>query len=169
MITFEDAFWWLNKFVGLGGPYLHLSFTADELRMRLDGALAIGFIARILELINMMFLISKGSTDPFERAEIQLVCARAYFIEGDYVKALDLLDNAIQAYVSDSHNQAVVFWMKGCVLLEMLGNNVDTILLWQRSLEKFNKLAKSQYVRRGGADWYLGRCIEMKDDINASI
>ena len=65
------------------------------------------------------------------------------------MKALDLLDNAVKSYVSDSHNQAVVFWMKGCVLLEMLGNNIDTILLWQRSLEKFNSWQRASMYGEG--------------------
>jgi tetratricopeptide (TPR) repeat protein len=167
MPTFEDAYSWLNIFVEPADPYMHLSFTANELRGRIE-ALAGSPIVPILVLINGIILFSEGSTDPFERAEIRLVCARSYFNLGYYNRALNQLDAAGKAYLSDSHNQAVVFWMTGCVL-KVLGNNIEAIQLWQRSLDKFTTLAKSQHVQQRGADWYQGRCIEMKDDINASI
>jgi len=179
LISFPAAYFWLNLHLNnyvmaADLMYRNMGFAANRSRVNLDAQLTafltgVAPAALVNSKINQMIEISKGSTHPFERAEIQLVCARAYFIVGDYVKALDLLDNAIQAYVSDPHNQAVVFWMKGCVLLDMLGKNVDTILLWQHSLEKFNKLAKSRHVQQRGADWYQRRCIEMKVDINAVI
>jgi tetratricopeptide (TPR) repeat protein len=167
MPTFNDAYYWLNNFVEPADPYMHLSFTANELRGRIE-ALAGGPTVPILVAINKIILFSEGSTDPFERAEIRLVCARSYFYLGYYNRALNQLDAAGKAYLSDSHNQAVVFWMTGCVLM-VLGNNIEALQLWQRSLDKFTTLATSQHVQQRRADWYQGRCIEMMDDINANI
>lgn len=164
MISFEDAyfFMWLAK---SPVPYRHLSFSAEQLRERIETALA-GGIVPIGPMLNGIIEISNGSTDPFERAEINLVCARSFFIMGDFNNALNQLDAAGEAYRSAPHDQAVISWMKGCVLLEMPGDIFATIQLWQRSLDKFNRLAKSQSVQREGAEWYEDWCAEMEDSIN---
>lgn len=164
MISFEDAylFMWLAR---SKVPYRHLSFSANQFRERIEAALVDGIIP-IDPMLDGIIEISNGSTDPFERAEIHLVCARSYFLKEAYDEALNHLDSAVQAYASDPHDQAVVFWLKGCVALEMRGNNVDTILLWQRSLDKFNRLARSASVQREGAEWYENWCAEMEDSIS---
>jgi len=168
MITFEDAYWfmWLARSLE---PYRHLSFTANQFRESIEAAWAAGNIAIIPNLINGINQISRGSTDPIERAEIQLVCARIYFELGDYVNSLTQLDAAYRSYVSDTHNQAVVSWMKGYVLWAKLGNIAEALELWQHSLETFEMLAKSQQVLRQGADWYQDWCEEMSDSIAAVI
>ena len=164
MISFDDAyfFMWLSRSTV---PYRHLSFSAEQLRESIEAALAGGIIP-IGPMLDGIIKISNGSTDPFERAEINLVCARSFFIMRDFNNALNQLDAAGEAYLSSPHNQAVISWMKGCVLKEMQGKNFTTILLWQHSLDKFNRLAKSQSVQREGAEWYEDWCAEMEDSIN---
>lgn len=164
LIYFQYAYDWLNMHLN------HYYWAADLWRRNMRYAAETSGINLVADLgcfmagvtpagtvyarISQMIEISNGSINPLERAEIQLACARAYFVLGDYPNTFDQLDTAIQVYASDLHNQAVVMWMKGIVHLAM-GMDVDNaIRCWQRSLDGFNLLARSQRVGMDGANWY---------------
>lgn len=162
MINFQVAYGWLYQFEEIDS---NLGTSARLMNKDIQESLARNNYSELDGFIKSIKKLASTSTKILEAAEIHLICAQAYYARGEMEKALLSLDEAGNLYISDAHKYAVTQWMKGCVLWELEGKQVEALTLWQRSLDAFERLQKQYLINKQSAQWYQQQCEKMRQSI----
>lgn len=164
MITFEDAFAWLNRF---DQQQSYLSDSTRLLLERINGSRIAWDFDTLRGRVSDLIAICDSLKRELEPAEVRLTCARAFFLLDDYWEAAPLLRQAISGYHSHRHNQAIAHWMLGYVLWQpqVPDRREEAIVEWNRSIEVFTSLRDIDAVGQKRVNWYR-QCLQA---MNASV
>lgn len=162
MINFQVAHGWIYQYEDVDS---FLGSSAKPIGRAIQEAIASKDYSDIEILIDRIMRIARTSTKFLEIAEINLLCARAYYAMGKMEKTLKPLDEAGKLYKSDPHKHAVVLWMKGCVLWELGGRQAEALQSWQSSLDVFERMRRQYLLKKQAPQWYEQQCEKMRASI----
>jgi tetratricopeptide (TPR) repeat protein len=123
---------------------------------------------RVRSLVERVLKMRETFSDSFEKAEVIVKCALAFYRLNQYPEAIQLLKEAEAIYQRNLHYIAVVLWMEGCIQWQISSEHDQACLAWKRSLEIFGKL-HSWSTDPAHIDWYNQRVQEVRDNIIAQV
>ena len=170
MVSFDEAYGWLNKFSDLPS---HLSPSVTSLVEYMNNALNAGERPKVHYYIGVTRQVGESlssTLDHFDRAETHLACARAYYYLGDYRSAITEFRQALSYYAGKDqfiqHNRAVTLWMLGWAFWN-ISNQVDAIIQWETSCQIFQRISTAPDVEsiRQNIGWYKDNYAKMCENL----
>ena len=167
MISFDDAYGWLNKFDG-GESYL--GETLRQLVRRMKSAWDVQDTVMVFHYIELLQHVGMSLIDPgniVEGGELHVECGWAYYKMGDYMRAEEEFHQAILLYNSGRghlHNNAVSDWLQGAVFWRMARQS-EAVASWSNSRRIFEYLAYTT----GHTQWYRKQVTAMQETLDAAI
>lgn len=162
MIPISGAYKWLNKF---DDKKTFLSPSSQYLWKNIWEDLKQGKTAKIGPRLADLVYICERSNQVNESAEACLNGGIAYFYMDKANKSINLLRKAISGYQLHRHNQTVVRWILGYVLLVRKDQREEAIIEWKNCVLTYRELNRTHRFESKKADWYQEKLEEMDSSI----
>jgi phage repressor protein C with HTH and peptisase S24 domain len=160
MITFEDAYSWLNKY-----DTSHISASSGSLIEQVREALRKGRVDETRGLLQQVNDLACNLRDSKEVNEILIECGHISFILDDLAEAESILDDSVFRAWSDPHRRAVIRWLLGCVQWQSMPTRQLAVISWRNSLSDFERLAREAGLTSEQHIWYQ----ETSDKLHESM
>ena len=166
MITFDEAFSWINKFEDRDS---NLSDFNRRIVSQLEIAHRKGDTTKVKQYLNLLSDTATKLPHGYpEKSEIYLIIAKYEVLLKDYARAADLIMEAkYNTYPLDGHDMGVAEWLLGCVLFRIPEKQASAISAWQRSKDIFQSLSDTADVEKG--NWYHQVIEKMENAVLDSI
>jgi tetratricopeptide (TPR) repeat protein len=155
----EEAYTWLDYFDPSRLSANALAMVEEISQLVNQEVLTESDQQNILARVNELNALGTNSVDPLESAEVLVECAMIHYRLAGFSKAAGLLDNAVQIFPPNSHQQAVTLWLQGLMEWHSLAARGQSIAHGTESHRLFAELAQlsGQSARPEQAAWYTAR------------
>lgn len=169
MISFDDVYRWFNFFEGssLTWPVIFLRDLAlQKINERKFTA--------AYQLIEYLETYQNAIDDKYEKGEIWLECAMAYYEIRNLLQAVNSIMMAKKVFseaAAGSHKCAVISWMLGTIQWETEVGTPKALKNWKGAIEDFDLLRRiaDDERRYDDGDWYAERINEMEESLEERI
>ena len=119
---------------------------------RMQQAQQAGRLVTVISMVDRLYNLCQRE----ERAEALAETSIILYEMDDPLKASELLDKARKGYIGKDHEQAVVAWMMGIVLLGIPSRREEVMTSWIRAINIFQRIADSRNhpAKRNNPTWH---------------
>jgi len=164
MISFIDAFKWLNKF-----EPSRLTWLDRRLLDRVTQKISNGRFSDADRVIEYIKSYQNSLVDKFEKGEIWVECSRAYYDIGYPLEVAKSLKMAIKEFTVERHKCAVSCWMLGTIQWEIEDQKPEALINWKWTIDEFIEIKELPMLDRRGRDWYRANIIDMENSLRRKI
>ena len=144
MISFEEAYGWLNRFFDAES---YMSESIMRLFGNMDNAFGVGDYPKVIYYIGVIEDVGKRvySGGDINLGEIYLRCGRAYYRLNDYRSAIQEFREAISYYqqgdIPTKLNRGVAGWLLGWAFWN-ISKQSDAIAEWEMCAQTFEDMMR---------------------------
>lgn len=164
MISFEDVFTWLNVF-----STSQLTWLDNYLLDLVTRKITEGRFSDANRVIEYIKSYQNSIEDKFEKGEIWVECALAYYNIGYPLEVAKSLKMAIKEFKVERHKCAVSYLMLGIIQWEIEDEKVEALVNWKGVIGEFVELKELPPLDRWGRNWYQAKIIDIENSLQEKI